>query len=153
MKIFNASNEIPGMNSKDNVESFLGSRLNLQLATIDENGYPNIQPVWFYHDNDKNRFYILTSSTAKKILNIRNNSKVYFSVDESNTPYKGVMLIATRSSLMMMNRLINCDSHERQTSSSNQQGNCGHSVKDLLCIHSHILQPQSTQVILKVLTA
>ena len=54
------------MNSKDNVESFLGSRLNLQLATIDENGYPNIQPVWFYHDNDKNRFYILTSSTAKK---------------------------------------------------------------------------------------
>ena len=90
MKIFNASHEIPGMNSKEDVESFLGSRLNLQLATIDEIGYPNIQPVWFYHDKDKNRLYILTSSTAKKTLNIQNNSKVYFSVDECNIPYKGV---------------------------------------------------------------
>lgn len=90
MKIFNASHEIPGMNSKEDVESFLGSRLNLQLATIDETGYPNIQPVWFYHDKDKNRLYILTSSTAKKTLNVRNNSKVYFSVDECKVPYKGV---------------------------------------------------------------
>jgi general stress protein 26 len=90
VKILNASHEIPGMKSKEDVESFLGSRLNLQLATIDENGYPNIQPVWFYHDKDNNKLYILTSSTTKKTLNVRNNYKVYFSVDESNNPYKGV---------------------------------------------------------------
>jgi general stress protein 26 len=90
VKILNASHEIPGMNSKEDVESFLGSRLNLQLATIDENGYPNIHPVWFYHDNNNNRLYLLTSSMAKKTLNIRNNSKVYFSVDECKNPYKGV---------------------------------------------------------------
>jgi general stress protein 26 len=90
VKILNASHEIPGMKSKEDVESFLGSRLNLQLATIDENGYPNIQPVWFYHDKDNNKLYILTSSTTKKTLNVRNNFKVYFSVDESNNPYKGV---------------------------------------------------------------
>jgi general stress protein 26 len=90
VKILNASHEIPGMKSKEDVESFLGSRLNLQLATIDENGYPNIQPVWFYHNKDNNKLYILTSSTTKKTLNVRNNYKVYFSVDESNNPYKGV---------------------------------------------------------------
>jgi len=29
------------------VNTFLETRLNLQLATIDEIGDPNIQPVWF----------------------------------------------------------------------------------------------------------
>ena len=89
VKIFNAGHEIPGMNSKEDVESFLGSKLNLQVPTIDETGYPNIQPVWFYHDKDKNRIYILTSSTAKKTLNVRNNSKVLV-VDDCNIPYEGV---------------------------------------------------------------
>jgi nitroimidazol reductase NimA-like FMN-containing flavoprotein (pyridoxamine 5'-phosphate oxidase superfamily) len=78
------------MNGREEVESLLGSRLNLQLATIDDTGYPNIQPVWFIYDNDKTRLYILTSDTSKKTLNIRNNYKVYFSVDDCNIPYKGV---------------------------------------------------------------
>jgi len=33
------------------IEKFLeGSRLNIQVATIDENGYPNIHPTWFHYD-------------------------------------------------------------------------------------------------------
>jgi general stress protein 26 len=90
VKIINANTEISGINGREEVESLLGSRLNLQLSTIDDTGYPNIQPVWFSYDNDKIRLYILTSNTSKKILNIRNNSKVYFSVDDCNIPYKGV---------------------------------------------------------------
>ena len=78
------------MNSREEVERLLGSRLNLQLATIDSIGYPNIQPVWFRCDTLKNRLYILTSSMSKKALNVRNNSKVYFSVDDCNVLYKGV---------------------------------------------------------------
>ena len=35
---------IPAMNEQE-VINFLQSKLNLQLATIDENGDPNIQPV------------------------------------------------------------------------------------------------------------
>ena len=32
MKIINANSEIPGMNSREEVESLLGSRLNLQTS-------------------------------------------------------------------------------------------------------------------------
>jgi general stress protein 26 len=90
MKIINASSEIPGMNSIEEAEIALGNKLNLQLATIDKTGYPNIQPVWFVYDTEKEKLYILTSNRAKKTLNVRNNSKVYFSVDDSNVPYQGV---------------------------------------------------------------
>ena len=40
---------IPAMNEQE-VINFLQSKLNLQLATIDENGDPNIQPVWFDYE-------------------------------------------------------------------------------------------------------
>ena len=78
------------MNSVEEVEIALGNKLNLQLATIDKTGYPNIQPVWFVYDTEKEKLYILTSSRAKKTHNLRTNSKVYFSVDDGNVPYKGV---------------------------------------------------------------
>jgi hypothetical protein len=32
------------------VNQFLQSKLNLQVATIDEEGYPMIQPTWFHYD-------------------------------------------------------------------------------------------------------
>jgi general stress protein 26 len=66
------------------------SKLNLQLATIDEQGNPNIQPVWFYYDKDGEKLWINTSKTAKKTQNIRKRSTVYFSIDDENTPVRGV---------------------------------------------------------------
>jgi general stress protein 26 len=65
MKIINATSEIPGM-TREEVERFLESKLNLQLATTDEQGEPNIQPVWFYHDKNGGKFTIITSKLAKK---------------------------------------------------------------------------------------
>jgi hypothetical protein len=50
MKIIDATPEIPGM-TKEETEIFLQSKLNLQLATIDEKLEPNIQPVWYYEEN------------------------------------------------------------------------------------------------------
>jgi hypothetical protein len=44
MKVITGSSEVPGMN-REEVERFLESKLNLQIATIDEKGEPNIQPV------------------------------------------------------------------------------------------------------------
>jgi Pyridoxamine 5'-phosphate oxidase len=79
MKIINANPEIPGMSNKEEVKRVLQSKLNLQLATIDETGYPNIQPVWFEYDTRRNRLFILSSRMTKS-LNVHNNSKVYFSV-------------------------------------------------------------------------
>lgn len=39
--------------SKEQVDTFLERRLNLQLGTMDEKGDPNIQPVWFDYDKDR----------------------------------------------------------------------------------------------------
>jgi nitroimidazol reductase NimA-like FMN-containing flavoprotein (pyridoxamine 5'-phosphate oxidase superfamily) len=69
MKIVNAASEIPGM-TREEVERFLESKLNLQLATTDEQGEPNIQPVWFYYDRNGEKLSITTSKLAKKTQNL-----------------------------------------------------------------------------------
>ena len=93
MKVVNATYETPGMTSEE-AERFLESKLNLQIATIDEQGEPNIQPVWFYYDKDGGKLLLTTSKLAKKAQNIRRKSTVYFSIDEEdyeeNRPPKGV---------------------------------------------------------------
>ena len=89
MKIVTATSEIPGM-TKEEAERFLESKLNLQIATIDEQGEPNIQPVWFYYDKNREKLIITTSKSAKKTQNLRNKPTVYFSIDDENLPYKGV---------------------------------------------------------------
>ncbi len=66
MKIISASSEIPNMTGEE-AEKFLESKLNLQLATIDDQGDPNIQPVWFYYDKHGEKLWINTSKTAKKL--------------------------------------------------------------------------------------
>jgi PPOX class probable F420-dependent enzyme len=89
MKIVKATSEIPGMTGEE-VEGFLESKLNLQIATIEEKGEPNIQPVWFYYDKDEGKLLITTSKLAKKTQNLRNRPTIYFSIDDENLPYKGV---------------------------------------------------------------
>ena len=89
MKIISATSEIPSM-SKEEVERFLESTLNLQLATTDKQGDPNIQPVWFYYDKDGEKLWINTSKSARKTQNIRKRSTIYFSIDDENPPVRGV---------------------------------------------------------------
>ena len=89
MKIVAANSTIPAMTGEE-AETFLESRLNLQVATIDEKGEPNIQPVWFYYDKDQGKLLILTSKSSKKTQNLTNRPTIYFSVDDENPPYKGV---------------------------------------------------------------
>src|SRR5215212_5585697 len=89
MKIVNATSEIPGM-TREEVDRILESKLNLQMATIDEHGEPNIQPVWFYYDKNGEKLSITTSTLAKKTQNVRNKRSVYFSTDDDNSTPKGV---------------------------------------------------------------
>jgi PPOX class probable F420-dependent enzyme len=89
MKIISATSEIPSM-AKEEAEKFLESKLNLQLATIDEKGYPNIQPVWFYYDKDAEKLWINTSKSSKKTQNIRKRPTMYFSIDDENPPVRGI---------------------------------------------------------------
>ena len=85
---------IPAMNEQE-VINFLQSKLNLQLATIDENGDPNIQPVWFDYEKDSEKLHVMTSKMSNKVRNIRSKPNVYFSIDDENLPYKGVKGKAT----------------------------------------------------------
>jgi general stress protein 26 len=90
MKVIQAV-RMPNPVTEAEVEKFLESKLNIQLATIDEQGYPNIQPLWFYHDKESGKIYIATHKASKKIQNIqKNKGKIYFSIDDENFPYKGV---------------------------------------------------------------
>ena len=76
--------------TSEEVDRFLESRLNLQLATIDEQGWPNIHPVWFYYDKNDGKLLLTTSKLAKKTQNLRDKPSVYFSIDDENSAPRGV---------------------------------------------------------------
>jgi nitroimidazol reductase NimA-like FMN-containing flavoprotein (pyridoxamine 5'-phosphate oxidase superfamily) len=65
MKITGAMGSIYSM-TEEKVDRFLESRLNLQLATIDEMGGPSIQPIWFDYDRDKKYLFIMTPKSLKE---------------------------------------------------------------------------------------
>ncbi|HEX7033285.1 MAG TPA: pyridoxamine 5'-phosphate oxidase family protein [Nitrososphaera sp.] len=85
---------VPSMSkpvTEADVERLLGSKLNLQLATLDEEGHPNVAPVMFYYDRDSGKMYVNADKKSKKVQNIRRNpEKVYYSIDDENLSYEGV---------------------------------------------------------------
>jgi general stress protein 26 len=91
LKVIQALPRMPKPVTETEVNNFLQSKLNIQIATIDEEGYPIIQPTWFLYDNDSDKIYIGTAKMTRKVQNIqRNPDKIYFSIDDENYPYKGV---------------------------------------------------------------
>ena len=52
VKIISAISDAPSM-YKEEVNEFLESKLLLQIGTIDDEGDPNIHPVWFGYDIDR----------------------------------------------------------------------------------------------------
>ncbi len=96
MKVIQALPGMPRPVTENEVEQFLQSKLNMQLATIDDEGYPLVQPVWFLYDKESGRIFTGTQKTTKKVQSIRKNpDRVYFSIDDENYPYKGVKGRAT----------------------------------------------------------
>ena len=91
MKVIQALPGMPNPVTEAEVGKFLESKLNIQLATIDEDGYPTVHPVWFHYDADSGKIYAGTQKVTKKVQNLkRNPDRVYFSIDDENFPYKGV---------------------------------------------------------------
>jgi general stress protein 26 len=91
LKVMQAIPGMPKPVTETEVNNFLQSKLNIQIATIDEESYPIIQPTWFLYDNDSGKLYTGTQKTTRKVQNIRRNpDKIYFSIDDENHPYKGV---------------------------------------------------------------
>lgn len=91
MKVIQAIPGMPSSVTEQEVKKFLESKLNMQLATLDPDGNPVIQPVWFYHDSELGKLYTGTQKESKKVRNLQQNpDKVYFSIDDESYPYKGV---------------------------------------------------------------
>ena len=65
MKIISAIKGTPSM-SKEEVDTFFEKKLNLQIGTIDDEGDPNIQPVWFNYDKDREKLLIITPKSSKE---------------------------------------------------------------------------------------
>src|ERR687896_1618527 len=109
MKVIDATYEIPGM-TREETERFLGSKLNLQIATIDEKGEPNIQPVWFYYDKDEEKLLMTTSKLAKKTQNLQRKPTIYFSIDyenyDGNIAPKGVKGKGVATVIQDPNRIV-----------------------------------------------
>jgi general stress protein 26 len=91
LKVIQALPDMPKPVTETEVNNFLQSKLNIQTATIDEEGYPVIYPTWFLYDNNSGKIYIGTPRMTRKVQNIQKNTdKIYFSIDDENYPYKGV---------------------------------------------------------------
>jgi general stress protein 26 len=91
LKVKQAIPNMPNPVTETEVRNILESKLNMQIATIDEEGYPMIQPIWFLYDKESGKIYAATQKMTKKIHNIRRNpDRIYFSIDDANYPYKGV---------------------------------------------------------------
>jgi general stress protein 26 len=97
VKVIQALPGMPKPVTETEINNFLlQSKLNIQIATIDEEGYPMIQPTWFLYDNESGKLYTGTQKMTRKVQNIRRNpDKIYFSIDDENYPYKGVKGRAT----------------------------------------------------------
>jgi PPOX class probable F420-dependent enzyme len=131
MKIISATSETPGM-TKEEVDKFLAGNLMLQMATIDKQGEPNIQPVWFYYDKKGEKLLVTTSKLAKKVQNLRNKPSLYFSVDDENFPYKGVKGRGSVNIIEDSNRAVS----EGDKISMKYLGTLDHPIAKMITEHS-----------------
>ena len=131
MKIISATSETPGM-TKEEVDKFLAGNLMLQMATIDKQGEPNIQPVWFYYDKKGEKLLVTTSKLAKKVQNLRNKPSLYFSVDDENFPYKGVKGRGSVNIIEDSNRAVS----EGDKISMKYLGTLDHPIAKMITAHS-----------------
>jgi len=51
--------------SKEEIDAFLQKDLILQIGTIDEKGDPNILPIGFNYNRNREKLLILTPKTSK----------------------------------------------------------------------------------------
>ena len=91
MKVLNAGPGFSQPMTEDEIIKFLTTgKRNMYLGTIDDKKEPNIHPTWYYFDPDQLKFYVETYKFSKKRENMEKNITIYFCVDESTMPYKGV---------------------------------------------------------------
>ena len=90
MRIVNVSEPSLGSSmNEDETRNFLSDgKLFARLGTIDVKNEPNVHPIWYHFENDK--IYFETGKNSKKAKSIKNKNTVYFCIDDTTEPYRGV---------------------------------------------------------------
>ena len=79
LKVIQALPSMPKPVTESEVNNLLQSKLNIQIATVDEEGYPIIHPTWFLYENDSGKLFTGTAKMTRKVQNIQSNpDRIYF---------------------------------------------------------------------------
>ena len=74
----------------DEIEIFLSRPLIARLGTINEDGTIHIAPIYFKYE--KGEFILGTQNVSRRVRNIKRNPKVTLLIDDTNPPYKAVLV-------------------------------------------------------------
>lgn len=88
MKLKVADRYAGPMNEEEVLDFLQRERVLMRLAMVDDDGYPMAHPVWFVYED--NCLWAAVERTSRKAKVLRKNSKVYFTIDKSTEPPKGV---------------------------------------------------------------
>jgi PPOX class probable F420-dependent enzyme len=64
-----------------------------KLATIRQDGTPQLMPIWYLHDGRD--LLMITRPTAHRVRNIRRDPRVTVCIDRPTPPYAGVVVRGT----------------------------------------------------------
>ncbi|MEM3685218.1 MAG: pyridoxamine 5'-phosphate oxidase family protein, partial [Conexivisphaerales archaeon] len=75
----------------DELNDFLtNSRIIAKIATVDKNGWPSVNPVWYEYN--EGYFYLVTKEKVSFVPNIRNDNRVALCIENWEIPYKRVIV-------------------------------------------------------------
>jgi nitroimidazol reductase NimA-like FMN-containing flavoprotein (pyridoxamine 5'-phosphate oxidase superfamily) len=76
--------------TQDEIEIFLSRPLIARLGTLNEDGTIHIAPIYFKYD--KSEFILGTQNASRRVRNIKRNPNVTLLIDDTNPPYKAVLV-------------------------------------------------------------
>src|SRR5215207_5838547 len=92
LKVIQALPGMPKPVTEAEVNNLLQSKLNIQIATLDEDGYPVIQPTWFLYDNDSGKIYTYKGVKGRAGARISEDIQKNLSIVEKiNLKYLGTL--------------------------------------------------------------
>ena len=76
--------------TQDEMEIFLSQHRFARLGTINEDGTIHLAPIYFKYD--KSEFILGTQNVSRRVRNIKRNPNVTLLIDDTNPPYKAVLI-------------------------------------------------------------
>lgn len=80
-----------GMTEEERDEFLRSSRAFVKLATLDEEGWPMVNPAWYTYEDD-GCFYVVTKENASFCRNLHRDPRTTLLIDNPEAPYKRVIV-------------------------------------------------------------